>query len=180
MTDKPPTLALRSTTPDIVAEWMKRDTASLKRFNEGLNRLSRKFNSNTLLIRSAYDGIWVRGYEERDARKTPPAGWRREGGSNSVVPNLRSKAGKEVQAMLDGYSHKREALPGLPDLVWGDGYMGTWTLAEHGGEWFATITVPLGQRSYEQTRLCDINQHMWETVPLSAYWAAVEKESVNA
>lgn len=179
MTDKPPTLALRSLTPDLVQQWMRRDEASLKMFNDGLDRLSRKFNSNTLMIRSAYDGIWVRGYEERDPRKAPPLGWRREGGSSAVVPHLRSRAGKEAKAMLDSFSHKREELPGLPSLVWGDGYMGTWTLAEHSGEWFATITVPLGQRSYEQTRLCDINQHMWETVPLSVYWAAVEKESAH-
>lgn len=179
MTDKPPTLALRSTDPDIVARWMARDKRALERFNANLNKLQKMLGSNVLMIRSSYDGIWVRGYEERDMKKTPSLGWRRERGGNSVVPNLRSTAGKKVQEMLDNYSHKREALPGLPDLVWGEGYMGTWTLAEHGGEWFATITVPLGERSYQQTRLCDVNQHMWETVPLSAYWAAVEKESVN-
>jgi hypothetical protein len=178
MTDwKPPTLALRTTpgVDHIVSNYLDNQRIDVERFNKRLDELAEKLGETALVIRHSYDGLWVNGFQHNGTSDyTPPAGWRLERSSDTYVPAVRSKLGKEHAALLASYSYRYKDLPGLPRIIWGEGHMGTWTLEHLGGHGFATITVPLGERSENQTRMCDVDTNLWERVPLSTYHLAKE------
>ena len=176
---KPPTLALKAT-PGIdsfIQNYLDGRKEALERFNDRLKELAEKIGEERLVMRHAYDGVWVHGFQRPSAdTELPRPGWRQERDSGVWVPALRSKLGKEHEALLRSYSHKYKDLPGLPWLIWGEGYMGTWTLEMLCGAAYATISVPLGERTDVQTRLCDVDTNLWERVPLSTYHLAKEAQ----
>lgn len=175
--DKQPTLALRATpgVASFIRNYLDGREQGIADFNERLKELSGKLGESALVMRHAFDGIWVHGFQHNSADPwEPPAGWRQERDSKVWVPAVRSKLGKEHAALLASYSYKFKDLPGLPWIIWGEGYMGAWTLEMLGEDAYATITVPLGERTETQTRMCDVDTNLWERVPLSTYHLAKE------
>lgn len=177
MTEKQPTLAL-ATTPGvdhIVTSYLEARERGVEKFNEGLKELAEVFGEERWSVRHSYDGLWIYGYEHSgEPDYQPPAGWRKEASTGLYRPALRSKLGKEHDAKLSAYNYKYPKYPGLPRIIWGEGWMGTWTLEHLGGRGFATISTPLGERTDDQTRLSEVDWNLWERVPLSTYHLAKE------
>jgi hypothetical protein len=178
MTRKPPTAVFKCTTNSIIDEY---EATINKLWAEYIERAKVKEQElgKPLCSRSSYDGVWLTGYVEEDKSVRAPAGWRRDAATGFIVPNQRSKAGKALALELESISYRPPAKPGLPSLVWGDGYMGKFGMQKLDGDWWATVTVPLGDRTPEQTRLCEVDEDLWEPSKMSAYYAALEAEGVD-
>lgn len=178
MTRKPPTAVFKCTTNSIVDEYEALINKLWAEYQERANAKAAELGKE-LCSRSSYDGVWITGYDEPDRSVKAPAGWRRDSATGFIMPNQRSKAGKEIAADLNSISYRPPAKPGLPSLVWGEGFMGQMGMHKLGGDWYAYVTVPLGDRTPEQTRLSEVDPDLWEPTKLSAYYAALEAEGVD-
>lgn len=167
---------LRAKHPEAVALWQKQDSEKLAEFSEKAKAFAKEMGVKFILTRDGFDGSFITGFVQPDRSKELPEGWRRESGNHdNVVPALRSKAGKAVAARLQrDFSCPAVPAPGLPDLMWGHGVMGVFRVEQLGEHWYAKLGFdPRHERRTIDTQL-------WEEIPLSAYYLALEGQKQEA
>ncbi|KIA73477.1 hypothetical protein ANMWB30_24040 [Arthrobacter sp. MWB30] len=175
MPDRSPTAVYKSTAPSVMDNWKEHHDLDIQRFNERLSELAGKIGETALLIRQTWWGFCIAGFQNADPDFVIPEGWRRYGKEeHHYIPNMRSKAGKKVAAMLESYCLNFRDMPGLPHLILGEGTMGQLVPEKLNGEWFASATVPLGDTDEKRSRLSEVDTNLWEQVPLSTYHLAQE------
>lgn len=178
MTRKPPTAVFKCLDNAKLDEYEALTEKLWTEYQERADAKAKELGKD-LCSRNSYDGVWITGYAEPDRTVKPPAGWRRDVVTGFIMPHLRSKAGKAIAADLNSISYRPPGTPGLPKLVWGDGFMGPFQTKKIGGDWFAYITVPIGDRTPENTRLSEVDEKLWEPCKMSAYYAALESEGAE-
>jgi hypothetical protein len=111
----------------------------------------------------------------------PPDGWRMDGGYEQMaVPDKRTKAGKQVTAALDAVEHPGDPLFKLvgmpPDVEGGTGFVSpAIRLLENRTALYVGWTVnPEGRQSFFSND-ATVDLERWESVPLSAYYLAIEQ-----
>lgn len=166
-----------------------RDNSVINTYEQTIEKLWEEFQKRAeakalelgkeLAQRTSYDGVWITGYVEPNRLAVPPAGWRRDTNSGFIMPHLRSKLGKQIGADLNAISYHPPGKPGLPKIVWGDGFMGPFNLKKIGEDWYAYVTVPLGDRDPNNTGLNEVDPALWEPVKMSTYYNALEAEGID-
>lgn len=175
MAERPPTAVFTCHQPERIEAWQKELDEGMSQFNTRIKTYAERLGKPVLDIRRGWWKIWVRGYVEQDPKATPLNGWRRERGEDTVVPYLRTNAGKVVGAQLEALEFNLPTPPGLPQIVMGDGFMGTFNIEKLGQVWFATITVPLRTDKGLKDTLHEVDPALWTPAKMSAYWAAKEE-----
>ncbi|MDN4611921.1 hypothetical protein [Arthrobacter burdickii] len=132
---------------------------------------------------------FITGYEDKNLAIPPLKGWRRtRENEDFCVPALRTKEGKAAEKRLAELQVRYAAAPGLPDRVWGLGYVGPMIARKLGGRWYAYTTVPLkhdvtafGSTNFtEDGELKEVDTTIWTKAKLSDYFLALEAEETVA
>jgi hypothetical protein len=106
--------------------------------------------------------------ELRVPKKGPPY--------STVVPNIRRKAGKSLRSELDALEARGPRLPGMPEFQ----LVGLHSLAPALFEHSGTIWAYWGDDVTDARTGGSVDLSLWESRPLSAYFAAKEAAEVTA
>lgn len=177
---KTPTAVFKCLQPDLIEAYERSTTTLWEEYRTKIKALEQELGVDTLLCNSGRRGQFVTGYVAATRDEAPKPGFRREAHSDYMKPALRTKAGKDVAARLKDVAYQPPKKPGLPDLIWGEGFMGGMSLQKLGGTWFAYTTVPLGDRDPNNTGLNEVSDSIWEPAKLSEYFLAAEAEEVKS
>lgn len=128
-------------------------------------------------IRNGMFGSHVMGYQPEEGAQ-PDAGWRLHKDWGICVPNLRSKAGKALQAELDGLQWRPPGTFGVKDYLHAPadtGGFSTYMLSPSiqqgtSGDWFLTFS-----RKPFDDELQKISSDAWVPAKLSDYYAQTEE-----
>lgn len=171
------TTAYKTTDPAALAAWDEYLTDA-EAIRAKRAELSDRFGRALMANRSGFGhGTRIVGFERIDTDKdgdTPHDGLLRVKKHNrTVVPNIRRKTGKDLDAELADLSSPNLDLPGMPSWHLSDTERGMTSLApalwRHDGAIYAlwgTDTAPVKDN--------------WQTIPLSAYYAAKEQHAAEA
>ncbi len=111
----------------------------------------------------------------------PPAGWRML--SEFAVPDKRLKAGKAIAAALKAVKHPGDPLnriPGMPaDVMAGGGFQTPGVRMLDGALYVIWRTDPATCSTSFMSKSTEIDADLWERVPLSVYYAAVEAHDAS-
>jgi hypothetical protein len=173
---KTPTAVYTCRQPDLLDAYDQSTTDLWEEYRAKIKALEQEWGVDTLLCSSGSRGQFITGYVAPTRDEAPKPGFRREAHSDYMKPALRTKAGKAVAERLRDVAYEPPKKPGLPDMVWGEGYMGQFSLRQLGGTWFAYTTVPLGDRDPNYTGLNEVDPALWEPAKLSEYFLALEAE----
>jgi hypothetical protein len=114
----------------------------------------------------------------------PPKGWRMN--AEYAVPDKRTKAGKEIAAALAAVKHPGapfHKVPGMPnDVCYPGGFTSPGArLLEDGNALYVSWRIdPAGCRESFSSPTTEIDDALWHRVPLSEYYAEVERAEAAA
>lgn len=174
MTTKTPTAVYTCLDYARIEEYNTLTSALWDDYRAKIKVLEEELGVDTLLCSSGRRGQYITGYVAKDRHEEPKPGWRREAHSDYMKPALRTKAGKEIQARLHEVAYEPPKKPGLPDMVWGEGFIGGFAIEKINGEWFAYCTVPLGDEQKRASALREVDRTLWAPAKLSEYFLAAE------
>lgn len=172
-----PKIAYRATDPQRIREWSESLEPLYRAFEEEKDRLKKQIGKDVLIMRESFDGVWVTGYDEREG-KDPLPNWRKDASSGYMMPDRRTSTGKKIAERLDRISYKPGPIPGLPELVWGEGYMGPFAVAEFDGDFYAWLGFDIREEG-SHNPLDDVDPKIWERIKLSEFHAAKEAQEAK-
>jgi hypothetical protein len=176
-----PHYLLKCLSPELMDQHAERHENRSKQFFAEADALSKEIGKE-LSKRQNWDRVYISGYVESNRNIDPLPGFRRDSRTEFMVPALRSKAGKEWQAKLHAVRYDFEQLPGLPKIIFGEGFMGPFRTEKIGGTWFAWLGFPLRdmddsnhERWLNNTGLNEVNYSIWEECKKSEFFLAREE-----
>lgn len=183
MAERPPTAVFKATDPARIDAWKAELDAGYERFNERLKEYGERIGRHNFSIRRGWWELWVMGYQDDDPKAAPLNGWRRDRDSGICVPYRRTNVGKVVDAELEALKFTFPTIPGMPQVVLGDGYMGVILAQKFGEDWYAWTTVPLRGddegllNPHDMNSLKEVDRDLWQPAKMSEFWTV--KESHN-
>lgn len=164
-------LALRAKNPDAVAQWEAATDAAGQEFIDKCKAYMAKTGASAVLTRAGFSGEYAEGITFENVTDELPAGWRRDRSNRSqLLPALKTKEGKAHRDELSDIRFTRTPAPGLPQTLHGEGRMGIFHVEKLGEGWYATLGF-MPSSGYDE-----IDGELWEAVPLSVYYTALEAE----
>lgn len=167
-------IAYRSTATQVL-EWAQHRSDLLAEANAKLDRLRTDHPDHRVYICRTANGYGV-AFAGLGGAEPPGPLWRLDRRRNVWVAHRGSKAGKELQRRLDDITTNVHEMPGMPDTAV-DLTSGRWYHPElffdNSAVWVRWVC---GARTVEESdwsrQRFDLN--IWEQVPLSSYYAALE------
>jgi hypothetical protein len=179
---KTPTAVYKCLQPELVDAYEKRVEEIYAAYRVKTKALMEEWGVEELCQRSNYDGNWITGYVPKDWKEEPKPGFRKDRDSGFMVPAKRTAEGKAIVKRLEDVQYVPGRKPGLPKMIWGEGYMGPMSIEKLNGTWFAYCTVPLREPDAKGSRgdgLSEVDPAIWEPVKLSEYFLAAEAQEAK-
>lgn len=180
MTTNMPVVVLQSTKPDEIEAWKADQDALVATFEKNVGEFQTELDAAQIHYITTSHGMRIRGWDAKDSRAPIPAGWRQERDSpRALVPARKTPEGKAHAARMDKTAVNLPPAPGLPSLVWGEGFMGSFRVEEQNGRWYACLGFEL--KRDQSLVMAGVDLDIWFQAPLSRYHADREaKETFMA
>lgn len=163
-----PVAVLQAAKPEEMEAWKMHHDALVEAFHVNSMKFKADMDALEVYYQRSYKGLSISGWKPSDPAAPLPEGWRRErDGQRMIVPALRTKVGKAQGKLLSDLSVELPPAPGLPDIVWGQGYMGRFHIEALNGRWYASLGFNL--RTDEPLDAQGIDTGRWLPAPLSRY-----------
>ncbi len=173
-----PVLLYKATDNAKLDDWDAELVERFAQFLEARAALCTEIGVTTLLNRrNNSGGQTITGYVAENYDDKPLPGFRREPGSDHMVPALRTKLGKEWKEKLSAVNYIRPKAPGLPGLVWGGGYVGHFQVEKLDGKWFAWLGFNPHESYGRNHEVDSIDADLWQEAKFSEYYSAQETEA---
>lgn len=174
-----PTAVFKCLQPELVDAYEAQTDERYAAYRVKTKALMEEWGVEELCQRSSWDGTWITGYTPASYKDEPKPGFRKDRDSGFMVPAKRTAEGKAIAERIKDVQYVPGRQPGLPKIIWGEGYMGPFSLARLDGTWFAYVTVPLREPDAKGSRgdgMNEVDATIWEPVKLSEYFLAREAE----
>lgn len=180
---KTPTAVFKCLQPDLIDAHETHTEEVYAAYRVKTKALMEEWGVEQLCRNSSDDATWITGYVPATYQEAPKPGFRKDRNSGFMVPAKRTAEGKAIVERLKDVQYKPNRKPGLPKMIWGEGYMGAMVIRKLDGTWFAYCTVPLREPDAKGSRadgLSEVDPAIWEPVKLSEYFIAAEAEEAKA
>lgn len=167
--------AFKSLYPSNIADYFASREATVDVWQAQVDAFKETIGGREVIGTSFFDGGFsVTGYRAVNSSDELPAGWRRTA-KREVVPALRTPEGKAAAETLAGLTLHGDKYPGCPSALVAEGFITFPRVAKVGEDYYLTLSrIPLDEPANT------IDAELWEPVPLSAYYAALETEPAAA
>lgn len=171
-----PVILLKATDPTVLQAWHDSNAPLWEVWRAGVDAVKTELGGRDVLRRTVgwSKGWVVSGYVEEEYRADPLPGFRRDARTDHMLPALKTKLGKEWAARLNVIKYEPAPSPGLPDIVMGGGYMGSFKIEKLGTDWFAWLGFNPYADGDKPNEMKNVNTNLWEEAKFSEYYAAKE------
>lgn len=171
-----PVILFKATDAAALSAWHDGNQPLWEVWRAGVDAVRAELGERDVLRRNiGWSKAWVvSGYVENDRHAVPLPGFRRDAKSGHMLPALKTKLGKEWAARLDVVRYEPAPVPGLPEIVMGGGYMGSFKIENLGADWFAWLGFNPYADGDKAGEMKEIDSGLWAEVKFSEYYAAKE------